>query len=189
MVSKPKVLASYEYQPKEACHGYMMRTLYVNLSSNEIREKPVSEEMKEKFTGGKGFDLWLLWNALPKGKITDWDDPSNEICIATGPLGGNSVMPGSGKSIAVSISPVTHCVVDSNVGGFFGPYLKYAGFDALEVQGKAKSDVVVVINGDRHTITIETAPELPLDSHLLSASLGERYGEGNLRSVSTVSAG
>ena len=44
--------------------GYAGRTLYVNLSTNEIKDKPVTDEMRTLFTGGKGFDLKLLERAL-----------------------------------------------------------------------------------------------------------------------------
>ncbi len=81
----------------------------------KISSKLVSQEMKDKFTGGRGFDLWLLWNALPKNRLIKWDDPKNEVCISCGPLGGIPVFPGSGKSIVVAISPLTDTVVDSNV--------------------------------------------------------------------------
>ena len=110
------------------------RPFRVNLSDANISIKPVDEKMKEIFVGGKGFDLWLLWNAV-KGK-TRWNDPENALCIACGPLGGTPIYPGSGKSIVTSISPTTGSVMDSNVGGYFGPYLKFSGFDALEIQGK-----------------------------------------------------
>lgn len=183
------ILASYDYEPRDLEKGYNSRTLYVNLSTNEIKEKPVSDEMKMKFVGGKGFDLWLLWNSLPKDKITKWDDPENELCISSGPLGGTTVYPGSGKSIVVSISPATGSIIDSNVGGYFGPYMKFAGFDAIEVQGKAASDVIVIIDGDAHQVRIEKAQGLPNDTHLLGPALGEKYGEGNLRSICSVSAG
>ncbi len=92
--------------------------------------------MKETFVGGKGFDLWLLWNAVNGN--TRWDSPENALCIACGPLGGTPIYPGSGKSIVTAISPTTGSVMDSNVGGFFGPYLKFSGFDALEIQGKTE---------------------------------------------------
>ncbi|UCH32840.1 MAG: aldehyde:ferredoxin oxidoreductase, partial [Candidatus Bathyarchaeota archaeon] len=81
--------------------GYNNRTLHVNLANMAIASKPVTKEMKDIFIGGRGFNLWLLWNSLPKDKITRWDDPENEICIACGPLGGTTIYPGSGKSIAV----------------------------------------------------------------------------------------
>ncbi|MBM4250109.1 MAG: aldehyde:ferredoxin oxidoreductase, partial [Euryarchaeota archaeon] len=169
--------------------GYNNRTLYVNLSTNEIRERPVDRKMKDTFTGGKGFDLWLLWNALPKGRVTGWDDPENEICIACGPLGGTTLYPGSGKSICVTISPLTGSVIDSNVGGFFGPFLKFSGFDALEIQGRADREVVVFIDGETRRVVIEEAGDLPADTHLLVPALGERFGGGNPRSISTVTAG
>jgi aldehyde:ferredoxin oxidoreductase len=116
------MLADFRYKSKKLERGYNNRTLYVNLSEMKIASKPVSEKMKRTFTGGRGFNLWLLWNALPKDRIVKWEEPENEICIASGPLGGIPVYPGSGKSIAVSISPLTGMVVDSNVGGYFGPY-------------------------------------------------------------------
>jgi len=159
----------------------------VNLTDNTITSKSVSDEMKRTFIGGRGFDLWLLWNAThPRLK---WSDPENEICIACGPLGGTTIYPGAGKSIVVTISPTTGSVMDSNVGGYFGPYLKFTGWDALEIQGKAEKDVIIVVDGDEGIVTIEDAEGLPADTHLLGAVLGERYGNGNLRAVSSVSAG
>ena len=183
------ILASHDYEPKEIEKGYNRRTLYVDLSTNTIKEKPVTPEMIEKFIGGKGFDLWLLWNGLPKDRITKWDDEENEICIASGPLGGSTQYPGSGKSIVVTICPATGSVIDSNVGGYFGPYLKFAGFDAIEIQGKAADDVTIVVDADSRQVRIETAEGLPEDTHLLGAALGEKYGEGKPSSIASVSAG
>jgi len=151
----------FKYEPAKVERGYNNRTLYIDLSKNQITSKPVSQEMKDTFIGGRGFDIWLLWNALPKDRIVKWDDPENEVCIACGPLGGTPVYPGSGKSIAVSISPLTDSVVDSNVGGYFGPYLKFAGWDALEIQGKAQSEVVIFIDGEEGKVQIEDASQLP----------------------------
>jgi len=182
-----KELNRFEYPLGPIQKGYNNRTLYINLSDNRLLSKPVTDEMKRIFTGGRGFDLWLLWNAT--GEKTKWNDPQNELCIACGPLGGTTLYPGSGKSIVVTISPTTQSVMDSNVGGYFGPYLKFAGWDALEIQGKADTDVIIVIDGDRGMVRIEDAEGLPKDSHLLGSALGERYSEGNLRAISTVSAG
>jgi aldehyde:ferredoxin oxidoreductase len=145
--------------------------------------------MKDTFTGGRGFNVWLLWNALPKDRIIKWSDPENEVCIAAGPLGGIPVYPGGGKSIAVSISPLTGIVIDSNVGGYFGPYLKFSGWDALEVQGKPDSEVVIFIDGDAQRVQVEDATGLPSETHLIVDILAEKYGGGNPRSISVVSAG
>src|SRR5512146_1280012 len=131
-----RILAEFPYELRPVERGYANRTLYVNLSANTVAAKPVSEKMKEVFTGGRGFALWLLWNGIKDG--TQWNDPENELVIAGGPIGGITAYPGSGKLTAVTLSPLTHSVIDSNSGGYFGPYLKFAGWDALEVQGKAQ---------------------------------------------------
>ena len=180
-------LARFTYPLVQVERGYVNKTLYVNLSEMAIDSKPVSEEMKRLFIGGRGFDLWLMWHGL--GEKTAWDDPANEICIASGPLGGTTIFPGSGKSIVTTISPVTGSVIDSNVGGYFGPYLKFAGWDAIEIQGKAESDVIIVIDGDEGRVSIEEAADLPADTHLLGPALGEIYGQGDPASIAAVSAG
>jgi aldehyde:ferredoxin oxidoreductase len=182
-------IAEFRFKLGKVERGYNNRTLYVDLSGMQIAEKTVSDKMKEIFTGGRGFDIWLLWNALPKDRIVTWDDPENEVCIACGPLGGTPVYPGSGKSIAVSISPLTGSVVDSNVGGYFGPYLKFAGWDALEIQGKAQHDIVIFIDGDEGRVLVDDATSVPSDTHLLVDLMAKKYGGENVQSVSVVSSG
>jgi aldehyde:ferredoxin oxidoreductase len=178
----------FKYDLKEVDKGYNNRNLHINLTDGKIVSKPVSKEMKEIFTGGRGFCLNLLWNSLPKDRIVRWDDPENAICISCGPLGGVPSFPGCGKSIVLTISPTTDSVMDSNVGGYFGPYIKFAGWDALSIQGKAKSDVVIFINGDEGEVRIEDGEGLPSETHLLGEILTERYGNDK-RSISIVSAG
>jgi aldehyde:ferredoxin oxidoreductase len=181
--------AEFDYELGELDKGYNNRTLYIDLSDNNIKSKPVDEIMKEMFVGGKGFDLWLLWQSLPKGKSVKWDDPENEVVIACGPLGGTPLYPGSGKSIVASISPLTQMIIDSNVGGYFGPYLKYSGWDAIELQGKAESDVVIYIDGTTGKVIIESAEGLPDESHLLADELTKKYGGEEWKKVSVVSSG
>lgn len=182
-------LAEFTYEVPPIEKGYANQTLYVNVGTREIKSKPVTQEMKELFVGGRGFDLWLLWHAFPLDKKIDWDSPENEICISSGPLGGTTTFPGSGKSIVTCISPLTHMPIDSNVGGYFGPYLKFAGWDALEIQGKADDDIVVFIDGDEGRVQILDIPGLPDDSHLLAGELTELFAEDNPKAVSVVSAG
>jgi aldehyde:ferredoxin oxidoreductase len=182
-------LAEFDYEPKELDKGYNNRTLYINISNMKIESKPVTDKMKEIFVGGKGFDLWLLWNGLPKDRIIKWDDEKNEICIASGPLGGTPNYPGSGKSIVVTISPLTNMVIDSNVGGHFGPFLKYSGWDVIEIQGKAESEVVIFIDGTKGKVLIEDAEGLPNEAHQISNILTEKYGGNDKKRVSVVSTG
>lgn len=175
----------YKWHPIEK--GYNNRTLYVNLSENRIEEKPVTQLMKDKFIGGKGFGLKLLWEGTKPD--TKWNDPENEIVISPGPIAGITQYSGTGKSLVVSISP-TDFVMDSNVGGFYGPFLKFCGFDAIEIQGKAKNDVIIVIDETTETVRIEEAPMEELDSHLLAEQLTKMYAdEGKEINVSVVSSG
>ena len=156
MKAAHKVLVEVPFTPSLPQRGYNMRTLHVDLSSLKITEKPVSAQMKDVFIGGRGFGLWYLWHAITPD--TKWNDPENDIVISPGPIAGNTQYPGSGKSLVVTLSPATGIPIDSNVGGYFGPLMKFSGFDALEIQGKAERDVILVIDGQKGVITIEEAP-------------------------------
>ncbi len=170
------ILATFSYQPPTVERGYAGQTLYVNVTDNTISAKPVTEVMKEKFIGGRGFDLWLLWHGV--NDDTRWNDPENEIVISTGPCGGITQYPGSGKSIVAAISPLTNIPIDSNVGGYYGPYLKFAGWDAIEVQGKAEKDVIIYVDGPAGKVTIEEVPDdAPTDTHELGHWLLDRFAE------------
>lgn len=187
MTHEPIKCVDYKFTPLE--RGYTDKILYVNLTNNEIRVKDVDPMMKEKFVGGRGYGLKLLWDGTEAK--TAWDDPANEIIISSGPIGGITQYSGSGKAICVSISPTTDQPMDSNVGGFFGPYLKFAGFDAFEVQGKADKDVIIFIDGVNHKVEILLAPAEPRDSHELAEVLTEYYAisEQDKKNIAVVSAG
>jgi aldehyde:ferredoxin oxidoreductase len=146
----------------------------VDLSTGAMTIKPVDEQMKEVFIGGKGFDLWLMWQLVNEN--TTWNDPENAICISSGPMGGTPGYPGSGKSIVTSISPTTGSVMDSNVGGYFGPYLKFSGFDALTLNGKADENTVLYIDGIEGKIELHRFDTLPEDAYTLSTQLTGHFG-------------
>ena len=189
MQAAHKLLAEYEYEMRPVSRGYANRTLHINLDSLKFGEKAVTQEMKDLFTGGRGFGLKLLWDAITPD--TKWDDPENALVIANGPLCGTTAYAGLGKSTVVTLSPLTENVVDSNVGGYFAPFLKFSGFDAMEITGKAEEDVIIFIDGDTGKITIETAPLEAVNSHLLGAHLTRMYAddEKNQRAISVMSAG
>jgi aldehyde:ferredoxin oxidoreductase len=147
--------------------------------------------MKEKFIGGKGFGLRLLWDATKPD--TRWHDPENEIVISGGPCCGITQYSGSGKAICCTISPQTDIVIDSNVGGFFGPFLKFCGFDALELQGKSDTEVLILFDEHREVIEIYEAGDLVSDSHVLAeelhAMMADPANEKDKYNVSVVSSG
>ncbi len=206
-----KRIARWDFEKRPLKRGYNNRTLALDVGAASggcpgisaaasaegsttpgFLEKPVSAEMKKRFVGGKGFGLRLLWDGTKPS--TKWDDPENEIVIAMGPVCGNTNYPGSGKSLVVSLSPMTGIPIDSNVGGYFGPFLKFSGFDALELTGKADRDVIVFIDGDAGTIELYESPEgLESDTHILAEKLTHAFAatqdEADLAAVSVVSAG
>jgi aldehyde:ferredoxin oxidoreductase len=184
-----RVLAELRYEPQPVEKGYAGRTLHIDLSARQLSIKPVDDWMKSTFVGGRGFDLWLLWNAV--ARETRWDSPENEIVISTGPIGGITQYPGTGKSIAAAISPLTGTVVDSNVGGYFGPLLKFAGFDAVEVQGISDEEVIVFVDGNQGLVQILAAPQESVNSNLLAEEMAAVFGKTpqERQGVTSVSAG
>jgi len=189
MKDQHKLLKKWDYKWTPLDKGYTDKTLYINVGTSEIEARDVPSIMKEKFIGGKGYGLRLLWNATKPN--TKWNDPENEIIISSGPIGGITQYSGSGKSLVVSISPQTDSVIDSNVGGFFGPFLKFSGFDALELQGKAERDVIIFIDGINHKVEISEAPAEAFDSHLLAEQLTDIFAENDSekKSIGVVSTG
>jgi aldehyde:ferredoxin oxidoreductase len=187
--TKHKLLKRWEYNWTPLSKGYTDKILYINVGSSEIKEKTVPAIMKEKFIGGKGYGLRLLWDATKPE--TKWDDPENEIIISSGPIGGITQYSGTGKSLVVSISPQTNSVMDSNVGGFFGPFLKFSGFDAMELQGISKNEVIVFIDGINHTVEIYDAPAEVVDSHVLAEQLTDLLAtnDSEKKNIGVVSAG
>ncbi len=184
-----KLLAEFKYDLAPIVRGYNRRTLYVNVGTKEIKSKPVSDMMIDKFVGGKGFDLYLMWHGVKDD--TKWNSPENEICISFGPLCGNTSYPGSGKSIVTTISPLTGIPVDCNVGGHFGPYAKFSGWDAIELQGKSDEEVIVYIDGDTGMVQIFTAPDTEINSHIFAEELIKEFADSpdKHQFVSVVSTG
>lgn len=188
--AKRSVIASFPYTWKPMERGYSDQSLYVNVGTGKMEVRPVAPETRETFIGGKGYGLRMLWDAVTPN--TKWQDPENEIVISGGPCSGITQYSGSGKSIVVAISPQTEKIIDSNVGGHFGPHLKIAGFDALEVQGNSDKDVIIYINGVDHVVEIfETPKELNYDSHLLGEELLDMFAdsEKDKINVSVVASG
>ncbi|MFO7873021.1 MAG: aldehyde ferredoxin oxidoreductase C-terminal domain-containing protein [Bacteroidales bacterium] len=186
---KRKTLKAVDYQKTPLYRGYTDKILYINVGNCEIKEKDVPAEMKEKFIGGKGYGLRLLWDATKPE--TKWNDPENEIIISPGPIAGITQYAGAGKSLIVSLSPQTDSVMDSNVGGFFGPFLKFSGYDALELQGKADKDVIIYIDGKDGKMEIFEDPGLSADTHLLAEELTEMFArdEKDYKNIGIVSSG
>ncbi len=190
MLNARELVKEFSYDITPLDKGYTDKSLHINVGTNEITIKDVDPLVKEKFIGGKGYGLKFLWDATTPE--TKWNDPENEIIISGGPICGITQYSGSGKSLVVTISPQTDSVMDSNVGGWFGPFLKICGFDAIELQGKAEEDIIIVLDGrNGGKIRIEKAPKEPIDSHTLSEVLTDIYSEteSDKMKIAVVSSG
>ena len=123
--------------------GYTGKVLRVDLSSEKIATEPLNREWAKRFIGGKGLGARYLFEELKPG--VDPLSPENVLMIWTGPLVGTMV-PLTSRYAVVTKSPLTGTFLDSYAGGYFGPELKYAGFDAVIIKGKANKPVYLWIN-------------------------------------------
>ncbi|MFC1861542.1 aldehyde ferredoxin oxidoreductase C-terminal domain-containing protein [Chloroflexota bacterium] len=161
-----------KYEPARVVGGYTDRILRVDLGTQEITTQELLPDFKNKYVGGRGYALKIIWDGTKRE--TRYDSPDNILVMSSGPLGNEPGFPGTGKFIVGTISPLTGTFVDSNVGGHFGPLLKLAGFDAVAVSGISGEDVVIVVDGDAQTIGIALAPAYGKEIDKGSLSYGQR---------------
>jgi aldehyde:ferredoxin oxidoreductase len=124
---------------------YKGNVLRIDLSKGEATVEPLNMEWAEKYIGGKGLLLRYLWEEVPP-KVDPWA-AENPIVLMTGPFAGTNVTTAS-RLVVGCKSPVTGILTDSYVGGSFAPELKFAGYDAVIIKGKAAQPTVVVIKDD-----------------------------------------
>ena len=123
--------------------GYMGKILRVNLKSSKITEEPLDPVVARKFIGGRGFGIKILFDELKPG--VDPLGPDNKLVVATGVLTGIPI-PGNARHIIMAKSPLTGIWGEDPVGGFFGQELKYSGYDAIVIEGKAAEPVYLWVH-------------------------------------------
>ncbi len=122
--------------------GYAGKTLEIDLTTEKIKIRSLNRNFALKYVGGRGFGARLIWDRSYYG--LNPLGPENLLIMAAGPLTG-LLVPGSGKTAFVSISPATGIYGDSNIGGHIGLKLKQAGYDFLILTGKATQPSVLKI--------------------------------------------
>jgi len=150
--------------------GYFGRILHIDMSNGSSTFEAIDDEFIDKYVGGRGFAVKLLWDNLAKHERIDPLGPENMLVVAPGPLTG-VYLPSSGKNSFASISPVTGLFGDSSMGGGFGVELRQAGLDALAIIGKADQLSYLFIDNDE--IKVVPCPEL--------AGKGNLETEGRIR--------
>lgn len=136
-------------------YGYNGRVIRINLTDKSIKKEELDLEVAKKYIGARGLGVKTFMDEVdPK---IDALSPENKLIIAGGPLTGAPV-PTSGRFMVVTKSPLTGTIAISNSGGKWGAELKFAGYDMIILEGKAKDPVYINIVDD--VITILEADEV-----------------------------
>ncbi|MBW1767036.1 MAG: aldehyde ferredoxin oxidoreductase family protein [Deltaproteobacteria bacterium] len=121
------------------------KLLLVDLSKGTIEKKIIPEKHIMKLLGGRGSAAYYLNRFIKPG--IDPLGPENFLSIGAAILVGTG-MPCGGRLQLSSKSPLTDMLGSSNMGGDFGPEMRYAGYDHILVTGKAEHPVYLWINDD-----------------------------------------
>ncbi len=149
--------------------SYMGKVARINLTTGEIKVESLDFDLAKKFIGGRGLGTAMLYEeGIAKVEPLSAD---NKLIYITGPMTGTA-SPTAGRYMVVTKSPLTGMIASSNSGGVWGAKLKYAGWDAIIVEGKAKSWVYINIEDDKIEI-------LPADKYvgMLSEACDEAFKE------------
>ncbi len=156
-------------------YGYTGKILRINLTEQQITVEPLDRGLAEAFVGGRGLTSRLLYGEIDPA--IDALGPENKLMFGTGPLTGTGA-PAASRYVVVCKSPLTDTIACSNSGGFFGPEMKFAGYDIIIFEGQAVEPVYVWIYDEQ----VEIRPA----THLWGMTVSET--EDTLRAETTPSA-
>ncbi len=123
--------------------GYAGYYLDIDLTKGKIHKNEMEKEWARLYLGGTGVSARILWERT--GPQTDPLSPDNVLIAGTGPLTGVMFSP-SGRMMFAAKGPLTGIWAESHVGGFFGPEMKYAGFDFVIFNGRSPKPVYLYLN-------------------------------------------
>jgi aldehyde:ferredoxin oxidoreductase len=132
-------------------NGYTGKIGVVDLTQNKTSTIETEEDLIKLYLGGRGFVMKLLFDLIPDG--ADPLGEENVLVFAPGPLNG-TLSPTGGRWMVGAKSPATGILVSGNGGGMWGAEIKWAGFDALVIKGRAKEPCYLMVSND----TIEILP-------------------------------
>jgi aldehyde:ferredoxin oxidoreductase len=127
---------------KKDHYSYAGKIGFIDLSKSKVTKEP-TEKYAQKWIGGRGINTWILLDRLDPE--TRWSDPENLLCFGVGALAG-TLAPGACRVSVDTKSAFNKGIGSANVGGFWGPELKFAGFDNLIISGKAENPVYLWIH-------------------------------------------
>ncbi|MBC7342937.1 MAG: aldehyde ferredoxin oxidoreductase family protein [Clostridia bacterium] len=124
-------------------HGFHNRLLRINLEAMDYAEEDLEDGLLREVLGGKGLGTYLLYKNAPIG--VDPLSPNNPLIFAPGPV-SDSIMPGGSRYGVFTKSPLTGFYAESYAGGNVAPAMKRTGYDAVVIEGAAKSPVFLEIS-------------------------------------------
>jgi len=142
--------------------GYNGKILHVNLTTGELTVEEPPESFYRKYMGGSALNMHYLLKEMPAG--ADPLGPDNILALSVGVTTGAAVS-GQSRMTATAKSPLTGAIGDAQCGGFFPAEMKFAGFDAFIIKGKAAKPVYLWVNDGHY--------ELRDASHLWGKITGE----------------
>ena len=126
--------------------GYMGKILMVDLTTRDIKEEVVPDEVYEKYLSGSGLAAHLLYNRIPAG--ADPLGPDNILGFVSGLLTGTGSL-FSGRWMVVGKSPLTGGWGDANCGGSFSPAIKRCGYDGIFFKGISEKPVLLLVKNGK----------------------------------------
>lgn len=130
--------------------GWTGTVLRVNLTDGTIRKEPLDMAAARKYIGARGLGVYYYTKEVSPG--VDALGPENNLLFVTGPLTG-TMGTCTGRYEVVTRSPLTGALAASNSGGYWGPELKYAGYDMVIFEGKSPKPVFLNIINDSVELT------------------------------------
>jgi len=163
--------------------GYLNKVAWIDLTTQAIEYKGISDDDAEKYIGGRGIGTKYVFD---NGPLVEALSPDNMLAIMTGPITGTQVTMGNRVAI-VTKSPLTGTVTNSHAGGWAGSRIRWAGFDGMTVKGKADKPVYLYVEDGK--VEIRDASDLwGKNVREVISILTDRYGEQDL-SVMTIGQG
>jgi aldehyde:ferredoxin oxidoreductase len=165
-------------------NSLMGKILYVDLTSNTLEARETPREWVELYSGQKGLGTRLLMENF--SPATEAFAPENKIVLSTSIMAGTIVCC-SAKLAMTTKSPLTGTVTDGSVGGHMGAELKYAGYDAVVITGKAASLCYLYIDPDKAEIR-DAASLSGIGSFATEDSIKEMVGDEDVK-IMTIGPG
>jgi len=127
-------------------HGWLGKILRVNLTDKKISVEELDERLAKAFIGGRGLGVKYLVDEINPN--VDPLSSDNKLIFVTGPATGTYAL-GSSRYEVVTKAPLSGTIAGSNSGGYWGPELKFAGYDMIIIEGKAGDPVYLLIENER----------------------------------------